>query len=636
MLMSLRPLMPLKGLLANQPSLLEQLRQRFDLRFDERDPRDLVPLEVVEQALLLIAQSGRPAISYELAAELEIGSFGVLDYYLHACETVGEALTELFKYHEIVTRDYGPLPTRLSIQGDELIAENVLAPDAFPLAASRLRYALMVGCFIRYVQLLADDNTLLPTHSESPMAPFLPLSEHAKVFGNNMVWQAKRSAVFYPATLFHRRLRNANPRLRKLLEQEVKAEFNRFAASETLAQQVLNGIAVIGFSRVSQGAIADRMGVSESTLKRRLADEELTFMGLLNTCRREEALRLLAETEDKVDAVAAVLGFSERATFERAFRQWLEMSPAQFRRETRISLFSGKPIDPNIVRELPMLTNVAQQILAVARDESAGARKIAAMVRKDPVLSARLLALANSPMYGAGRVNSLEDAITRYLGVNVVRNLALTMMAVSVLDTSACRQFDVRRFWVCALATSSMAGLALKYKLLEGADKDRIETMALLHNLGVLLMVANRPQDMERLLPLLDECDSHDDALNLERKALGVSRYQAGYHLLLHWKLPAELANMVRALDPSQPVADRPMERKETVLVRLCAAFVSDCLGNRGDHDYLGRWADQASTEFTAPPAEFHQLAILTLASLPMFLAEANNLIPARYGNPGA
>ena len=67
------------------------------------------------------------------------------------------------------------------------------------------------------------------------------------------------------------------------------------------------------------------------TLRRRLAEKELSFRQLLNECRRARAENLLLDGRLSIADISLSLGYSEAANFYRAFRRWTGVTPAQWR-----------------------------------------------------------------------------------------------------------------------------------------------------------------------------------------------------------------------------------------------------------------------------------------------------------------
>jgi len=82
----------------------------------------------------------------------------------------------------------------------------------------------------------------------------------------------------------------------------------------------------------NRAEIARRLGMSERTLHRRLAEEGLTFRALVAGARRDVAESLLALPEHSLAEVAFLTGFSDQSAFQRAFKRWAGRTPLEFRR----------------------------------------------------------------------------------------------------------------------------------------------------------------------------------------------------------------------------------------------------------------------------------------------------------------
>jgi AraC-like DNA-binding protein len=72
--------------------------------------------------------------------------------------------------------------------------------------------------------------------------------------------------------------------------------------------------------------------MSTRTLKRRLAEQGVTFSSLVDAERRDKALLLLRTVHHSVNEVAQVLGYSALPAFIRAFARWTGTTPTEYRR----------------------------------------------------------------------------------------------------------------------------------------------------------------------------------------------------------------------------------------------------------------------------------------------------------------
>jgi AraC-like DNA-binding protein len=88
-------------------------------------------------------------------------------------------------------------------------------------------------------------------------------------------------------------------------------------------------------------SIAECMGISARTLQRQLAHEGLTYRDLVERYRFEAAKRLIDEGKFSLIRIACQLGYTEAASFTRAFRRWAGLSPSEYR--------AARALQPNTV-----------------------------------------------------------------------------------------------------------------------------------------------------------------------------------------------------------------------------------------------------------------------------------------------
>jgi len=104
--------------------------------------------------------------------------------------------------------------------------------------------------------------------------------------------------------------------------------------SNTLVPRVQRALFQPDGSVRSARVLARQLGVSERTLKRRLAAQNTSYTELLDIARRARALELLG-SDASVEEMSARLGYSDAANFTRAFRRWTGQSPRAARRSAR-------------------------------------------------------------------------------------------------------------------------------------------------------------------------------------------------------------------------------------------------------------------------------------------------------------
>jgi AraC-like DNA-binding protein len=77
--------------------------------------------------------------------------------------------------------------------------------------------------------------------------------------------------------------------------------------------------------------VASMLNLSERSLRRKLAQEDLNFRTLLDETRRARALDLVTNGRRSMAQAAAETGFSDGRSFRRAFRRWTGSAPSALR-----------------------------------------------------------------------------------------------------------------------------------------------------------------------------------------------------------------------------------------------------------------------------------------------------------------
>lgn len=80
--------------------------------------------------------------------------------------------------------------------------------------------------------------------------------------------------------------------------------------------------------------VAQRLHMSNRTLRRHLNEIGVSYLGLLDEVKYKEATRLLLSSDMEIQEIALYLGYIQPANFARAFKKWSGMSPIQFRKQT--------------------------------------------------------------------------------------------------------------------------------------------------------------------------------------------------------------------------------------------------------------------------------------------------------------
>jgi HD-like signal output (HDOD) protein len=170
-----------------------------------------------------------------------------------------------------------------------------------------------------------------------------------------------------------------------------------------------------------------------------------------------------------------------------------------------------------LCRNLPSPPGIALRIIELAQDPETDITTAADIIAIDMALSARMLRIANSPLYASRRrIENLGQALTM-LGLNATVSLALGFTVTQELTATGQGQ-DVReRAWRRSILSALAASLLGQARGLRKAEE--LMLAGLLQDLGVLVLAQSEP---DRYLPLLRQAADNDALVALGARAPGV------------------------------------------------------------------------------------------------------------------
>ena len=160
-------------------------------------------------------------------------------------------------------------------------------------------------------------------------------------------------------------------------------------------------------------------------------------------------------------------------------------------------LHTALPAD--LIDRLPTPKGVALALTKACRRDDMNLEEIAKLVRTDPALTARLLALANAAASGGRAVVSVDEAVAR-MGLLRVSQVALAFSLIDQHGSGNCTNFDYAGFWNRSLL---MAACAREFGSLSklGVPAD-LFTVGLLAQIGRLGLATAFPKEYSNLMVL--------------------------------------------------------------------------------------------------------------------------------------
>jgi HD-like signal output (HDOD) protein len=184
---------------------------------------------------------------------------------------------------------------------------------------------------------------------------------------------------------------------------------------------------------------------------------------------------------------------------------------------------------------VPALSPTATQLLGRLAHRHCEVRELADLIERDPLLSAQILAIANSAAFGRShQISSIQHAVTM-IGLGTVRKFALARSISNLFGRrKIAPSFSITRFNLHSVATGMFLELLAECVPLEDAEDAFLA--GLFHDVGKLIIAVALPQEYENILataaltrePLLDIERSLLETDHAELSALAVDFWGLG------------------------------------------------------------------------------------------------------------
>lgn len=196
---------------------------------------------------------------------------------------------------------------------------------------------------------------------------------------------------------------------------------------------------------------------------------------------------------------------------------------------------------------LPTPSGIALAIMKLAQRDDATIQSMAELIQSDPALTGRILRFANSPAIGVRRpIVCVMDAV-RILGMNVVRQFALSLSLVAGHSQGRCQVFDYEGYWAMSLAQAVALQEVTARK--RTVAPEEAFTMGLLAEIGRLVLATVWPEDYSDCL----ERAQGERLLDLERERFAIDHRNLSIMLLADWGFPEIFLQALRLSFDSAP-----------------------------------------------------------------------------------
>ena len=268
-----------------------------------------------------------PYLPYEIGRSVHLSAYGLFGYAILCSTSYRDTVEFAQKYR------YLAAPT------SEIVFEHDEGEEGWgvePIAAAQVDkefYAFLVNLQMGVYHSLHQDvmggafySNLIELRYDEDSPYKLP-----KGAAKEIRYGADRNRFHVPKEWLDHKLELGNELTFKQISRVCDAELSELVMQDGVTGQVRKVLVENVAFASNMDVIAENMGMTSRTLRRHLKLEKTTFSEIVDSTRTELALRYLRAAELSTEEIAYVLGFSETASFVRAFKRWTGKTPKNFR-----------------------------------------------------------------------------------------------------------------------------------------------------------------------------------------------------------------------------------------------------------------------------------------------------------------
>jgi AraC-like DNA-binding protein len=286
------------------------------------DPRARLPRENMLAMWEAARQlSGEPAFGLRVAERIVPAGLDVLVYLARSAGTLGEVVRGVGRYARL-------LDDAAEIQLSEQDGLTTLRPrltDGEPISGGAME------CFFAFGVRLSREVTgqsLQPVRVDFTHRAPDDTSEYRRLFGGLVTFEADLPGLTFASAQLDLPIVTADPGLSRILTRHADELLQELGPADHFNQRVRSLIVeLLPGQDATLKRIAQRMAMSERTLRRKLQENGTSLHALRDEVRVALAVRYLADSRLTFEQIAHQLGFADARAFRRAYKRWTGRSP---------------------------------------------------------------------------------------------------------------------------------------------------------------------------------------------------------------------------------------------------------------------------------------------------------------------
>jgi HD-like signal output (HDOD) protein len=195
------------------------------------------------------------------------------------------------------------------------------------------------------------------------------------------------------------------------------------------------------------------------------------------------------------------------------------------------------------IKDMPSFSTTVVKVLEICNNPQTSPPDLSRVISMDPVLAARVLRLINSAYDGLARpVTNMVRAIIM-LGINTVKNMALSTAILVNLTAKDSTEFNMDKFWRHSLGTGFTAKLIAEKRNIADVQLEEYFIAGLLHDIGKIPASAVKADKYREAMELADR--ERIDLYQAEKRVLGFDHCDIGKIVVEAWHLEGLVGDVI-------------------------------------------------------------------------------------------
>lgn len=271
-----------------------------------------------------------PGLGLQMGQLFRTTDFGILGYAILSGRSLRAAIPIINRYQSL----WGGSPSlTCHYKIGEKISSHLERCNLPPGRIHRFELEEATAQFLSIRDLLEKpaDFKLSKLHYSFPAPAYADLFE--QMFECPIEFDQAETEVFYATDMLDSPFSAANNMAQELCEQQCEKLLLQLESEGGLTEKVRSAIINSPGKVPSLADLAESLNVSLRTLRRKLKAENTSYQEILTDIRLQLAKQYLLETSLSIKEIGYLLGYTEVANFQRAFKSWYNITPKNMRQQ---------------------------------------------------------------------------------------------------------------------------------------------------------------------------------------------------------------------------------------------------------------------------------------------------------------